>query len=217
MIKIGMWTVPGSMEWFKAVEGMRNPMNSWDRSDSKSKGKNGYFELGENDLGLATRLTVAGPEHRKFLRMLNAYTTITAPLYWWKEFDAYKIGVVRNSCSSMHSMLKNEFTLGDFSHDKLSDVTRGWLEQTISDLNTLRNLYLNAKDNKVKKDYWYEIIQLLPSSYMQKATVMMSFESLINMYFQRRYHKLEEWQVFCKEVKTIPWLKNLIEELEEDE
>lgn len=216
MIKIGMWTVPGSMEWFKAIEGMRNPMNSWDKSDSKSKGKNGYFELGENDLGLATRLTVAGSEHRKFLRMLNAYVTITAPLYWWKEFDTYKVGVVRNSCSTMHKITENEFTLGDFSHDRMSESARRNLERVISELNTYRNLYLNAKDAKLKRQYWDDVIQSLPSSYMQKATVMISFETLINIYFQRRNHKLEEWHVFCKEIKTIPWLKNLIEELEEE-
>lgn len=216
MIKIGMWTVPGSMEWFKAIEGMRNPMNSWDRSDSKSKGKNGYFELGENDLGLATRLAVAGPEHRKFLRMLNAYVTITAPLYWWKEFDTYKVGTVRNSCGTMYKVMDHEFTFDDFSHDRMSESARRNLERVISELNTYRNLYLNAKDAKLKRQYWDDVIQSLPSSYMQKATLMISFETLINIYFQRRNHKLEEWHVFCKEIKTIPWLKNLIEELEEE-
>lgn len=216
MIKIGMWTIPGSWEWFKAIEGMRNPMNSWDKSDSKSKGKNGYFELGENDLGLATRLTVAGPEHRKFLRFLNAYVTITAPLYWWKEFDAYKVGVVRNSCGTMYKVMDHEFTLADFSHDRMSESARRNLERVIAELNTYRNLYLNAKDAKLKRQYWDDVIQSLPSSYMQKATVMMSFETLINMYQQRKGHKLEEWHVFCKEVKTIPWLKELIEELEEE-
>ena len=216
MIKIGMWTVPGACEWFKAVEGMRNPMNSWDRSDSKSKGKNGYFELGENDLGLATRLTVAGPEHRKFLRMLNGYVRITAPLYYFKELDTYKIGTVCNSCSTMHKITAKEFVLDDFSYDHLSDVSIECLKTTIRQLNMLRNLYLNSNDNVIKKQYWYEIIQLLPSSYMQTRNYMFSFETLLNIYRQRKGHKLDEWREFCKEIKTIPWLKELIEELEEE-
>lgn len=215
MIKFGNWVIPGACEWYFAIEGMRNPMNSWDRSDSRSKGKNGYFELGEADNVLATRLVVAGTEHRKFLRMLNAYVRITAPWYVLKELDAYRIGIVCNSCSSMHSMMKKEFELDDFSHDKLSDVSRGWLEQTISDLNTLRNLYLNAKDNKTKKDYWYEIIQLLPSSYMQTRNYMFSFETLMNIHKQRKGHKLDEWRVFCEEIEKIPYLGDFIKANEE--
>ena len=216
MIKIGNWVIPGACEWYFAIEGMRNPMNSWNKSDSKSMGKNRYFELGENDKVLATRLTVAGTEHRKFLRMLNAYVRITAPLYVLKEIDTYKVGSVCNSCSTMHKITAKEFELDDFSHDRLSDVTRGWLEQTISDLNTLRNLYLNAKDNKTKKEYWYEIIQLLPSSYMQTRNYMFSFETLMNIHKQRRGHKLDEWRVFCEEIERIPYLGDFIKANEEE-
>lgn len=217
MIKFGAWVIPGLCEWKFAIEGMRNPFNSWDKSDSKSKGKNGYFELGENDLGLATRLTVAGTEHRKFLRMLNGYVRITAPLYVLKEIDTYKIGTVCNSCSTMHKITAKEFVLDDFSYEHLSDVSIECLKATIRQLNILRNLYLNSNDDTIKKQYWYEIIQLLPSSYMQTRNYMFSFETLLNIYRQRKGHKLDEWREFCKEIKTIPWLKNLIEELDEDD
>jgi hypothetical protein len=214
MIKFGAWVIPGLCEWKFAIEGMRNPFNSWNKSDSKNKGKHGYFDLGENDKGLATRLTVAGPEHRKFLRMLNAYVRITAPMYWWKEFDTYKIGTVRNSCSTMHKVMAKEFTLDDFSHDRMSESARRNLERIIAELNTYRNLYLNTKDNKLKKQYWDDVIQTLPSSYMQTANVMMSFETLLNMYKQRKGHKLQEWHDFCDELKKIPYLNEFIEAVE---
>jgi len=216
MIKFGAWTIPGLCEWQFAIEGMRNAHNSWDKMDSK-KGYGGYMELGPNDKGLAIRLTVAGPEHRKFLRMLNGYVRITAPMYWWKEYDTYKIGTVRNSCSTMHKVMDREFTLDDFSHDRMSESARRNLERIIAELNTYRNLYLNTKDTKLKVQYWDDVIQTLPSSYMQTANVMISFETLINMYFQRKGHKLQEWREFCKEIKTIPILSDLIEELEEDD
>jgi hypothetical protein len=217
MIKFGDWTIPGVCEWYFAVEGMRNPFNSWDMSDSNVKGKkNGYFDLGENDKGLAIRLTVAGPEHRKFLRMLNAYVRITAPLYFLKELDTYKIGTVCNSCSTMHKIMDHEFTLDDFSHDKLSVISLESLKDIIKQLNTLRNLYLNSTDNAMKKQYWYEIIQLLPSSYMQTRNYMFSFETLMNIHKQRRGHKLDEWHKFCEEIEKIPYLNEFIEAVEDE-
>lgn len=215
MIKFGDWVIPGVCEWFFAVEGMRNPMNSWNKSDSSAKGKNGYFKLGEADNVLATRLTVAGTEHRKFLRMLNAYVRITAPLYILKEIDTYKIGTVCNSCSTMHKITAKEFELDDFSHDKCSEVSIRSLKSTINQLNTLRNLYLNSTDNTMKKQYWYEIIQLLPSSYMQTRNYMFSFETLMNIHKQRRGHKLDEWHVFCEEIERIPYLGDFIKANEE--
>ena len=215
MIKFGAWVIPGLCEWKFAIEGMRNPMNSWNKSDSKSKGKNGYFDLGENDKGLATRLVVAGTEHRKFLRMLNGYVRITAPLYILKEIDTYKVGTVCNSCSTMHKITSKEFELDDFSHDHLSDVSIECLKATIRQLNILRNLYLNSTDNVIKKKYWYEIIQLLPSSYMQTRNYMFSFETLMNIHKQRRGHKLDEWRVFCEEIEKIPYLGEFIKANEE--
>lgn len=217
MIKFGAWVIPGLCEWYFAIEGMRNPMNSWNKSDSKSRGKNGYFDLGENDKGLAIRLTVAGPEHRKFLRMLNGYVRITAPLYFYKELDVYKIGTVCNSCSTMHTIVNRDFEVDDFSHDMLDTVTIKYLENIVEDLNSLRHLYLYAEDPKLKKKYWYQIIQLLPSSYMQTRNYMFSFETLINIHKQRKGHKLQEWHDFCDEIMKIPYLGELIRELEEDE
>lgn len=215
MIKFGDWVIPGVCEWYFAIEGMRNPMNSWDRSDSKSKGKNGYFDLGEADNVLATRLVVAGTEHRKFLRMLNAYVRITAPLYVLKELDAYRIGIVCNSCSSMHSMMKRDFEVDDFSHDMLDTVTIKYLENIVEELNSLRHLYLYTEDAKLKKKYWYQIIQLLPSSYMQTRNYMFSFETLMNIHKQRKGHKLDEWRVFCEEIEKIPYLGDFIKANEE--
>lgn len=215
MIKFGAWVIPGLCEWMFAIEGMRNPMNSWNKSDSKSKGKNGYFGLGDNDKDLATRLVVAGTEHRKFLRMLNGYVRITAPLYVLKELDTYKVGSVCNSCSTMHKITAKEFELDDFSYDHLSDVSIDCLKATIRQLNILRNLYLNSTDNVIKKKYWYEIIQLLPSSYMQTRNYMFSFETLMNIHKQRRGHRLDEWRLFCEEIEKIPYLGDFIKVNEE--
>ena len=216
MIILGAWTAPSWMEWRFAIEGMRNPKDSWDKSDSKIY-TNGHFVIGEHDMALMRSLIQAGPEHRKFLRMLNCYVRVTAPLYWWKEFDTYKVGTARNSCSTMHRIMTNPFTLDNFSTDKMSDVSKDWLTKTVCDLNTLRDLWMHTTDKELKKSYWYELIQLLPSSYMQTANIMMSFETVINMYFQRRYHKLDEWRAFCEHIEMVPYLNEFIDWLKEDD
>lgn len=216
MIILGAWTVPSGAEWKFAIQGMRNPKDSWDKSDTTIL-KGGCVEIGERDKALMRRLIQAGPEHRKFLRMLNCYIRVAAPLYWWKEFDTYKIGTARNSCSSMHHITANPFVFENFATDKMSDVTKEWVTMTISELNTLRELWLHATDKDLKKSYWYEIIQLLPSSYIQTANIMMSFETAINMYFQRRYHKLDEWRAFCEKLEEVPYLNEFIDWLKEDD
>lgn len=202
-----------------ALRGMRNPMNSWDRSDSEFTILSDVPPvIGENDSDLMHRLGNAGTEHRKYLRMMIVWVDITAPLYWWKEFDTYKVGTVANSCSTMHKIHSKEFTLDDFSHEHLYWAGNGgvdsivecadnhWLTATgvmelvISTLNLFRERYLKANN----KDDWWQMIQLLPSSYNQKRTVMISYEALANMYRQRKNHKLKEWHVFCDWIKTLP-------------
>ncbi len=202
--------------WKHAIRGMRNPLESWERSDSETKLESwhdtsgGYFEVGPNDLDLMTRLRNAGTDHRKFMRMITVYLDITAPLYWWKEFDTYKVGTVANSCSTMHKIADKEFTLDDFSHEHLfegSDVDWGdvvgksVLEHVIFSLNVYRGLYLSTKDKK----YWWQMIQLLPSSYNQKRTVMLNYEVLANMYKSRRNHKLDEWHTLCDWIEGLPY------------
>lgn len=204
-----------------AIRGMRNPKNSWDRMDSEwidfedwdcGHGiPNGFgytFVAGENDLGLMNGLADAGRDHRKFMRMIVVYLDITAPLYWWKEFDTYKVGTVANSCSTMHKIHAKEFTLDDFSHEHLidEDITGGTeylgrLQRVINDLNEARVEFLETKD----KRYWWQMIQLLPTSYNQKRTVMLNYEVLANMYHSRKSHKLDEWREFCKWIKTLPY------------
>lgn len=199
--------------WKHAIRGMRNPLNSWEKSDS------GYnpllediFEIGENDLGLMTRLTMAGAPHRKFLRQIFVSVDITAPLYWWKEFDTYKVGTTANSCSTMHTLHKKKFELEDFSSDYLSNLvvtedgvleldTMGVLDELIMNLNGLRLMYLKTKDTV----YWKAMVQLLPSSYNQKRTVTMTYENLLNMLEYRRGHKLNEWRRFCEWIDTLPY------------
>ena len=193
-----------------AIRGARNPMNSWDRMDSGYN--NGEFEIGENDYDLLRRLTIAGPEHRKWNRMVTVTMDITAPLYWWKEYDTYKVGTVANSCSTMHKIQAKEFELDDFSHDHLYEEENGWiedeygykwccaptcLETTINTLNAYRYQYNKTKDKK----YWWQMIQLLPTSYNQKRTVYLNYEVLGIIYHQRRHHKLTEWVDFCKVMK----------------
>lgn len=193
MIKFENTTVTG---WEHAIRGMRNPMNSWNKSDStyKSKADNENscikvtYDIGPNDLDLMTRLRNAGTDHRKFMRMITVYVDITAPLYWWSEFDTYKVGTVANSCSTMHKIYAKEFTLEDFSHEHLYAPLQD-LRPIIDLLNTYRERYLETKD---KKDWW-QMIQLLPSSYNQKRTVMLNYEVLANIYKSRRNHKLDEW------------------------
>lgn len=182
-----------------AIRGARNPMNSWHLMDSCYN--NGEFEMGEKDYDLLRRLTIAGPEHRKWNRMVTVTMDITAPLYWWKEFDTYKVATVANSCSTMHKIQAKEFTLDDFSHEQLLPGSVELLEWTIDFLNEQRDLFNDTKDKK----YWWQMIQLLPSSYNQKRTVHLNYETLGAMYRQRKYHKLYEWKRFCVEIEKLPY------------
>lgn len=223
MIKIENVDVFG---WEAAIRGMRNPMNSWDKSDSFPT-ESGYElyrlgagepEIGENDLKLMKNLSKAGDDHGKFLRMLNVTLDVTAPLYFYKEFDTYKVGTVANSCSTMHKIHAKEFTVDDFSYDKLilnaemfdykgrpADPKR-LLIHIVDVLNVYRNLYLETKD----KTYWWQMIQLLPSSYNQKRTVQLNYQVLKSMYFARRNHKLDEWREFCKWCEELPYFKEIV-------
>ena len=182
-----------------AIRGARNPMNSWDRMDSCYN--NGEFEIGENDYKLLKNLTIAGPEHRKWNRMVTVTMDITAPLYWWKECDTYKVGTVANSCSTMHKIQAKEFTLDDFSHEHLIKGYKGVLRLQIDVLNEARKIHNETKD----KVYWWQMIQLLPTSYNQKRTVHLNYEVLGTIYHQRRHHKLSEWVEFCDTIKTLPY------------
>lgn len=197
MIKLESTEVYG---WEAAIRGMRNPMKSWDKSDSFP------FEIGENDLNLMKRLAKAGSDHRKFLRMITVTVDITAPLYWWKEFDTYKVGTVTNSCSTMHKIHAKEFTLDDFSHEHLYPSTMFILKNMVYKLNFWREKYLDTKN----KDDWWQLIQLLPSSYNQRRTCCLNYEVLANIYFARRNHKLDEWHVFCDWILTLPYFEDII-------
>ena len=208
MIKIENYEIMG---WEHAIRGMRNPLNSWAKSDSfyTYKGDPG---IGVNDWDLIKRLRNAGTDHRKFMRMITVYADVTAPLYWWKEFDTYKVGTVANSCSTMHTIHKKEFTRDDFSWEQLIDEDElctysgygPWdiLDATIDVLNNARKKFIDTKDKK----YWWQMIQLLPSSYNQKRTVMLNYEVLANMYRSRKNHKLDEWRIgFCDWIRTLPY------------
>lgn len=214
-----------------AIRGMRNPMNSWDRGDTEFHGgvvrfdtcnerweDNGYtMSLGSNDLDLMTRLRNAGTDHRKFMRMIVVYLDITAPPYWWKEFDTYKVGTVANSCSTMHKIADKEFTLDDFSHEHLTiRQSTDILKETVDALNVFRDVYLNGGilryENgnmrcfgKKDKEIWWQMIQLLPSSYNQKRTVMLNYEVLANIYKSRCNHKLDEWHTVCDWIERLPY------------
>lgn len=219
MIKLDNTAVTG---WEQAIRGMRNPMNSWSMSDterycSKTSGCSfcTAYKIGPNDLELMKKLSKAGTDHRKFMRMIVVYVDIVAPLYWWKEFDTYKVGTVRNSCSTMHKITAKEFELDDFSHDHLTTFNLTNLVETINRLNLMRLDYLNPAANKPeneawKKSDWYQMIQLLPSSYNQRATVMLNYEVLANMYHARKNHKLDEWHEFCDWVETLPYSEIII-------
>ena len=188
-----------------AIRGARNPMNSWDRADSYYD-EEGNYQLGPNDMNLARRLRLAGSDHRKFIRQIFVSVDITAPLYWWKEYDTYKVATVANSTSTMHKIHSKEFSIEDFSHDHLTKEGLGSLKRTVEDLERIRLRFLEKKN----KEDWYTIIQLLPSSYQQMRTCTMNYESLINMYFSRKNHKLEEWHTFCDWIQTLPYAKELI-------
>ena len=204
MIKIENVEVVG---FAAAIRGMRNPMNSWSKSDrcfcpnEPCCEGNCSMMIGPNDLDLMKRLRNAGTDHRKFMRMIAVYIDVTAPLYWWKEFDTYKVGTVANSCSTMHKIHEKEFTLEDFSCEHLTPWNETVLANLIVELNANRDRYLQTKE----KEDWWQMIQLLPSSYNQKRTVMFNYEVLANMYKSRKDHKLDEWRNFCSWIKTLPY------------
>ncbi len=228
MIKIENTQIYG---WEAAIRGMRNPMNSWDKSDSWYGCRSGdyghtesslcdekcrcdcQFCIGQNDMKLMKQLVSAGTDHSKFMRMITVTCDIVAPMYWWKEFDTYKVGTVRNSCSTMHKIHDKEFTIDDFSHEHLNNGIRentGTFVTTdtelvmqiiINCLNFLRERYVNTKD----KQYWWQMIQLLPSSYNQRSTVQLNYQVLRNMYHSRKNHKLDEWHDFCHWIESLPY------------
>ena len=230
MLKIENAEVVG---WEHAIRGMRNPMNSWEKSDSDclfhmfqnypnddsmAEAYTRYLDefglnlkIGPNDHDLMMRLRNAGTDHRKFMRMITVYLDITAPLYWWKEFDTYKVGTVANSCSTMHKIHAKEFTLEDFSCEHLSEPAISILKNTIEALNQARDLYLGYDGFKhqcgdwEKKHYWWQLIQLLPSSYNQRRTIMLNYEVLANLYKSRRNHKLDEWHTLCDWIEALPY------------
>lgn len=229
MIKLEHAVLPSPEQMQFVIEGMRNPMNSWDKSDSGYRcvhyceelcnvectgddlcSRNGEYKLGANDHLLMLKLAKSGTDHRKYMRMMPVYVRITAPLYWWKEFDTYKVGTVANSCSTMHKIAEKEFTWDDFSVDHLKRVRECSLgdvgptlvmESIINGLNYWRSKYLKTKS----KDDWWQMIQLLPSSYNQTRNVMMNYEVLSNIYKSRQNHKLDEWREFCEWIKTLPY------------
>lgn len=245
MIKIENVEVTG---WEHVIRGMRNPMNSWDKSDSGicKGGDDGIgcencanqkschhsynysFQLGKADHELMIKLAAGGPVHAKYRRMIIVYLDITAPLYWWKEFDTYKIGTVANSCSTMHKIAEREFTLDDFSHEHLgvyipAEKNDGeecfqnlWIDgvflNIIEGLNIARNFYIRTKDPELKKQYWWQMIQLLPSSYNQRRTVMLNYEVLAGIYPMRKNHKLDEWREFCQWIEQLPYSEIIIGE-----
>lgn len=202
MIKVERISV---MNMENAIRGARNPMNSWARMDSFYNEK-GEYVLGENDLALAHRLAAAGSDHRKFLRQILVSMDITAPLYWWKEFDTYKVGTVANSCSTMHKISAKPFSRDDFSCDRMDEKTLAVLDLVIAALEENRLRYNETKE----KQNWHNIIQLLPSSYNQMRTVTLNYEVLINIYYARRHHKLAEWHALCEEIEKLPYAKELI-------
>lgn len=213
MIKITNAEVFG---WDAAIRGMRNPMNSWDKSDSKHWRETivgydvEYRAVGMNDRALMKKLVKAGSDHAKFMRMINVTMDVTAPLYWWKEFDAYKVGTVANSCSTMHTIANKEFVLDDFSHEHLTPAAIATIRTVIERLNFARKEFLKGRKGSEfgmpsAKEYWWDMIQLLPTSFNQKRTVQLNYAVLHNMYHARRNHKLDEWRNFCSWVESLPY------------
>ena len=188
-----------------ALRGMRNPMNSWDKSDSYYD-EDGTYVIGEADLSLAERLAHSGTDHRKYLRQIFVSVDITAPLYWWKEFDTYKVATVANSTSTMHKIHAKPFSRADFSTDHMDEETLAQFDHVIAYLELLRGKYMENKD----KRYWYDMIQFLPSSYDQMRTVTLNYETLTNIYYARKNHKLDEWHTFCDMICALPYAKELI-------
>lgn len=206
MIKIERTDVYG---WEPAIRGARNPMNSWDRSDTRfGLGEDYYTDMviGHNDLDLMKRLSAAGSDHAKFLRMINVSADITAPLYWWKEFDTYKVGTVANSCSTMHKIHAKEFVLDDFSHEHMTSKSKAALRNVINVLNLYREQYNRLKN---KRDFM-QMIQLLPSSYNQMRTVTLNYEVLKRIYFARKDHKLDEWHELCRWMEELPYFREIV-------
>lgn len=228
MIKFEKEVYNSPEQMLAIIRGMRNPLNSWDRTDSIIKcfsdeedfsKIHAAVELGSNDKGLMKRLVKSGSDHRKFLRNMKVYVDITAPLYWWKEFDTYKVGTVANSCSTMHKIHAKEFELCDFSHEHLDTQMLDVLENLIKCLNDYRNLYVNYNSTdfeirgvQEKKMFWWQMIQMLPSSYNQKRTVELNYETLLHMYNSRKNHKLDEWHDFCDWIKQLPFSDIIIDE-----
>lgn len=228
MLKIHKIVTPSPDQWEIVIEGMRNPMNAWDKIDSykthienPETGNTADFEffVGDNDLSRMQSLAEAGSDHRKYMRMLPVHITLSAPLYWWKEYDTYKVGTVSNSCSTMHKIAEKAFTLDDFSHEHLMDepfpLTEEYVESysevlvdIVKALNCARERYLETSD----KSYWWQMIQLLPSSYNQTRTCHLNYENLMNIYFARRNHKLDEWHVFCDAIESLPYFMEIIKE-----
>ncbi len=188
-----------------AIRGARNPMNSWERSDSGYDSA-GAYALGQNDLDLAMRLCAAGSDHRKFLRQILVSMDITAPLYWWKEFDTYKVGTVANSTSTMHKLHAKPLELEDFSTDRMTSASLAQFQRYVDYLETVRRRFVEGRD----KADWYDLIQMLPSSYNQMRTVTMNYEVLLNIYYARRNHKLDEWHVLCGEILKLPYARELL-------
>lgn len=205
MIKITNAEVFG---WDAAIRGMRNPMNSWDKSDSKHWRETivghdvEYRDVGRNNLTLMKKLVKAGSDHAKFMRMINVTMDVTAPLYWWSEYDTYKVGTVANSCSKMHKIADKEFTLDDFSHEHLTPAA---IEKPFKDIINCLNFFRDLYNQNHDKDDWWQMIQLLPSSYNQKRTVQLNYAVLRNIYHARRNHKLDEWRDFCSWVESLPY------------
>ena len=212
MLKIEKFVTASPEQWEIIIEGMRNPKNSWDRIDSIPDEYFGPgFYIGENDHNLMMRLANGGPVHAKYRRMIPVWVTLTAPLYWWKEFDTYKVGTVANSCSTMHKIQAKEFTLEDFSCEHMNQHSIRALTAVINQLNAARDEYLSSKE----KDDWWQMIQLLPTSYNQKRTVVLNYEVLHNIYFSRKDHKLDEWHVFCDWIENLPYSEIIIGEKED--
>ena len=223
MLNVENVVTPSPEQWEAIIRGVRNPMNSWSRSDSyvtyvddeASCARHPHcFYVGDDDLTLMEKLAAAGPDHRKYLRMIPVYMDITAPLYWWKEYDTYKVGTVANSCSTMHKIHDKALALKDFSYDKMIPASISRLMHTISDINDYREIYLNwdNEPDAVKKEFdyeretvWYQMIQLLPSSYNQRRTVVLNYEVLRNIYRARKNHKLHEWREFCRKIEELPY------------
>lgn len=217
MLTIEKTVLPSPEQWEIIIEGMRNPMNSWDKMDSCMRVidviDNGVeptlvydYVIGNNDHGLMTKLASGGPVHAKYRRMIPVWVTINAPLYWWKEMSTYSVGVVTNSCSTMHKIHSKEFALDDFSREHLNFWNKLWLKRTIKRLNEYRLLFVENGD----KDDWWQMIQMLPTSYNQKRTVMLNYEVLVNIYKWRRNHKLDEWHTFCDWIEGLPYADLII-------